>query len=187
MAVRAFQVLLSLAESLVSDAPSFVPWALLEPHKAQAQRNHFQTLERLAERGGLSICEIAAVIGDHPFQWRQHKNCECLAEVKAAVRTLEDRPRGALLSVEECVYWAVVADVPHGIEDFSEIVRAIVRHSTDRLRRMAARSLENARCCDRECFPDYRREHLFAWWLCRAAIRAIERERAAAAERAVGR
>lgn len=45
-----------------------LPWAMLEPHAAQAERNHSQTLERLAERGGLSACEALAVLEDRPFQ-----------------------------------------------------------------------------------------------------------------------
>jgi hypothetical protein len=33
------------------DKPLTVPWDFLAPHEAQAQRNHSQTLKRLAERG----------------------------------------------------------------------------------------------------------------------------------------
>ena len=39
-----------------------VPWSLLAPHEKQAQKNHGQTLERLAQRCGLSACEALAVI-----------------------------------------------------------------------------------------------------------------------------
>jgi hypothetical protein len=41
-----------------------VPWSLIAPHEAQAQRNHSQSLERLAERGGLGSCEAVAVLED---------------------------------------------------------------------------------------------------------------------------
>lgn len=41
-----------------------IPWAALEPHREQAMRNHGQTLERLAERGGLGWSEALAVIED---------------------------------------------------------------------------------------------------------------------------
>lgn len=44
-----------------------VPWALLAPHEAQAQRNHGQTLERLAERGGLGADEMVAILEDRPW------------------------------------------------------------------------------------------------------------------------
>lgn len=39
-----------------------VPWEMLAPHEAQAQRNHSQSLQRLAERGGLSAGECLAVL-----------------------------------------------------------------------------------------------------------------------------
>ncbi len=43
---------------------SYVPWSIVAPHEQQAQRNHSQTLKRLAERGGLAPCELAAVLED---------------------------------------------------------------------------------------------------------------------------
>lgn len=46
-----------------------VPWSIVAPHEAQAYRNHGgQSLERLAERGGLCLSELAAVLYDRP--WR---------------------------------------------------------------------------------------------------------------------
>lgn len=42
--------------------PKSIPWAAIEPHEAQALRNHDQTLARLAERGGLDPVEAAAVL-----------------------------------------------------------------------------------------------------------------------------
>lgn len=45
-----------------------VPWALVAPHSAQAWRNHDQTLERLAERGGLDPAELVAVLLDRRWQ-----------------------------------------------------------------------------------------------------------------------
>lgn len=44
-----------------------VPWEMLVPHMRQAMVNHDQTLERLAERGGLSACEAVAVLKDRPW------------------------------------------------------------------------------------------------------------------------
>jgi len=49
--------------------PGAVPWALVAPHEEQAHRNHGQTLERIDQRGGLSIRELHAVCHDkhwHP-------------------------------------------------------------------------------------------------------------------------
>lgn len=49
--------------------PKSVPWSLVEPHAAQAASNHGgQTLERLAERGGLCPSELYAVV--HDQRWR---------------------------------------------------------------------------------------------------------------------
>lgn len=41
-----------------------VPWRLVEPHTTQAYKNHGQTLEGLASRGGLSWEELFAVMAD---------------------------------------------------------------------------------------------------------------------------
>lgn len=49
-----------------------LPWALIAPHEAQAQRNHGQSLEKLAYRGGLSFSEAAAIMEDRkwsPIKW----------------------------------------------------------------------------------------------------------------------
>jgi hypothetical protein len=39
-----------------------IPWALIAPQEGQARDNHGQTLERLAERGGLGAIEAIAVL-----------------------------------------------------------------------------------------------------------------------------
>ncbi len=44
-----------------------LPWSIIEPHEAQALKNHGQTLERLAERGGLSACEAVAILEDRSW------------------------------------------------------------------------------------------------------------------------
>ena len=46
-----------------------LPWDMLEPHEAQAIRNHGQTLKELAERGGLDIVEAHCILHDKPFPW----------------------------------------------------------------------------------------------------------------------
>lgn len=46
----------------------FIPWKMIEPHREQAKRNHDQTLERLAERGGLDPAELVAVLANRAFQ-----------------------------------------------------------------------------------------------------------------------
>lgn len=50
------------------DSVTEVPWSLAEQHRAQFEKNHYQTLERLAERGGLTPYEfVAGATGHNPF------------------------------------------------------------------------------------------------------------------------
>ena len=44
-----------------------IPWGLISPHEDQAQRNHRQTLDRLAQRGGLCPSEAVAIIAGNPW------------------------------------------------------------------------------------------------------------------------
>lgn len=45
-----------------------VPFGMIEAHTKQCQKNHSQSPTRLAERGGLSVCEALAVIENR--EWR---------------------------------------------------------------------------------------------------------------------
>lgn len=47
-----------------------IPWEVIEIHEHQALINHGQTLQRLAERGGLSWGEASAVLDDRRFDKR---------------------------------------------------------------------------------------------------------------------
>ncbi len=51
-----------------------IPWAFIAPHEAQAQRNHGQSLKRLAQRGGLSVPEALDVIEGR--KWNSASYCE---------------------------------------------------------------------------------------------------------------
>jgi hypothetical protein len=59
------------------DGSPSVPWRLVEPHEAQAIKNHDQSLERLNERGGLSAGELWCVV--HGLNWREQPGTEALA------------------------------------------------------------------------------------------------------------
>lgn len=60
---------------------SWVPWSFVEQFRAQAMANHGQTLERLAERGGLSYTEMyACLTGVNPFSASAPKIVERCAE-----------------------------------------------------------------------------------------------------------
>lgn len=43
-----------------------MPWSLVEPWRRQVYRNHGQSLEELAKRGGLSPCELLAAATARP-------------------------------------------------------------------------------------------------------------------------
>ena len=49
---------------LTKGLPDKIPGRLLAPHARRIQTNHGQTLERLAERGGLGVEEIVAALQD---------------------------------------------------------------------------------------------------------------------------
>jgi hypothetical protein len=51
-----------------------VPWDFIAPHEKQAMRNHDQTLERLAERGGLSPAEMLAAVSGQNGIWIMEKS-----------------------------------------------------------------------------------------------------------------
>lgn len=44
-----------------------IPWQMIKPHEQQAQRNHGQTLHRLAQRGGLDPTEAVWVMTGKPW------------------------------------------------------------------------------------------------------------------------
>lgn len=63
-----------------------IPWSLIAPHESQARANHGQTLERLAERGGLGSCEAVAILEDR--RWHRMAPGEANATL---VRILTER------------------------------------------------------------------------------------------------
>lgn len=52
---------------------SEIPWEMIAPHEAQAQSNHGQSLERLAQRGGLAASEAIDIIEGR--RWGSAKPC----------------------------------------------------------------------------------------------------------------
>ncbi len=47
----------------------YIPWGVLAPHEKQVLRNHGQTLELLAKRGGLDWLEVVSILEDKT--WRE--------------------------------------------------------------------------------------------------------------------
>lgn len=58
------------------DLPEFVEWHPTERDRAQAQRNHSQTLERLNERGGLAWDELRAVLLGQRYSPRRVRDAQ---------------------------------------------------------------------------------------------------------------
>lgn len=52
---------------------SEIPWEMIAPHERQTHANHGQSLERLAERGGLAACEALDIIEGR--RWGSAKPC----------------------------------------------------------------------------------------------------------------
>jgi hypothetical protein len=90
--------------------PRAVPWGMLEPHEAWAHQNHSQSLNRLAERGGLGAIEMYAVLNDLPYRaaearlgLRENRTEQAVAFIVKAVaeyiegqkRTLRERDPAA--------------------------------------------------------------------------------------------
>ena len=74
---------------------SSIPWGLIEPHEAQAQHNHRQSLRRLNERGGLGASEAVAILEDRP--WRSMPLAEATARLKELVDQFNGRTVPALV------------------------------------------------------------------------------------------
>lgn len=69
--------------------PLSIPWAMIAPHERQALRNHDQTLQRLAERGGLSTCEMVAVLEDR--RWKKMDVQESIDQLLGLVKEWKEK------------------------------------------------------------------------------------------------
>lgn len=62
----------------------YIPLDIIKPHENQAILNHSQTLERLAERGGLGWIEALCVLEDREYDFHTK-----LTEMSARIKVLE--------------------------------------------------------------------------------------------------
>ena len=69
-----------------------ISWSLIAPHEAQAQKNHSQSLERLAERGGLSPAEAVCVLRDEPWREPWYTLGDLMLAVEAALYPPQPSP-----------------------------------------------------------------------------------------------
>jgi hypothetical protein len=111
------------------DCPASVPWALLAPHEARAQRNHYQSLARLASRGGLSPDEMCDVLDDRGWDGKRttpETMRACVDRLKALVAPLVAPPARNtryVLDCDEDGHWYVIpADKQAEAEAYFEAV-----------------------------------------------------------------
>jgi hypothetical protein len=103
-----------------------IDWQLVQEHAGQARTNHGQTLEELARRGGLSWCELYAVL--HDRRWQKMDSNDAMI----ACRSLEARYRAALEAPDA----GVVAELVEALKALQHAVcgptgfAEAVRHNT---------------------------------------------------------
>jgi len=82
-----------------------IPWAMIAPFEQQARENHRQSLQCLAERGGLGECEAVAVMERR--QWHRMDPAEASRRMRELVAEYEAKEvvqlRAALARAEEQV------------------------------------------------------------------------------------
>jgi hypothetical protein len=81
-------------KALNGDGPA-IPWALISMYEGQAQKNHGQTLKRLAERGGLSVVESAHVLSNQ--NWRDGRKFTNQQAIDYVSRRIDEWRNAALL------------------------------------------------------------------------------------------
>lgn len=69
-----------------NEPKEYIAWDIVEPHEHQAYINHGQTLEQLAERGGLSWYEMYCLLLDQKFDeiptnWDEQRYKKCVMRI----------------------------------------------------------------------------------------------------------
>lgn len=72
------------------DCPEEIPWAFAERIRQQAEYNHGQTLERLAERGGLGITEFRLAYEGKTFLGQEFSDERSKEDLKWLLQELSD-------------------------------------------------------------------------------------------------
>lgn len=85
------------------DPKTYIPWAVIAPHEGQALKNHQQTLERLAQRGGLDPAEAVAVLEDRDFRLMPYDRAHLrLGELVAGRVIVAQEPDMVYMPVPRC-------------------------------------------------------------------------------------
>lgn len=87
---RQFPLLRGHRERNAQHLRQSIPWEMIAPHEAQAQRNHGQSLQRLAERGGLAPEEAVDVLLG--LRWNTTRETGADAKLEALINEWEHKP-----------------------------------------------------------------------------------------------
>jgi hypothetical protein len=90
--MRKFPIMVGY-EGTKGPCPSWIPWEAIAPYEGHAQENHQQSLERLAERGGLSPVEAFFVMTGRRWQGERFTDAlerEACAFLDKVVRDREE-------------------------------------------------------------------------------------------------
>lgn len=88
----------------IMGAPA-IPWSMIEPCEKQAQLNHDQSLERLAERGGLAPCEALRRSSSVAWTSRCTRRSRCLSSVGRICEGLSPLPDESIRHMSMLTYW----------------------------------------------------------------------------------
>ena len=74
--MRLFPIMADYGYHAKEQTIDYIPYDIIVCHENQALKNHGQTLERLAERGGLSYYEALAVLEDRDCSYIEQRTAK---------------------------------------------------------------------------------------------------------------
>lgn len=86
----------------ISNGPD-IPWSLIAPFEKLVIRQHGQTLERLAQRGGLSVCEVLSILegnGDFDKFWQGEDVSPHISRLRELVSSHQARSQERVVDLQ---------------------------------------------------------------------------------------
>ena len=71
--IKLFPIIAEYGGHAKTKTTDYIPYDIIALHENQALKNHGQTLERLAERGGLGYDEALAVLEDRDYLYIEQR------------------------------------------------------------------------------------------------------------------
>lgn len=71
--------------------PSSVPWSWVMSHENSVKNQHYQSVERMASRGGMDVVELYYAMRDEMFPWNLAKD-QWPKEQRKALDWIETKP-----------------------------------------------------------------------------------------------